>query len=126
MAGAPEAQGPWGKLGTLEFYDIGTIVAGKSGGKVFRDPLYSHRLPLLGVSETSDCLIKVIGRGSYAKVGLCYFRSFCSFFSFSSFCFLLIAPCSLPIAPRSGVDGGAEVHEEDFRHEGDQEGADDG
>ena len=37
--GAPEAQGPWGKLGTHEFYDIGTIVAGKSGGKVFRDPL---------------------------------------------------------------------------------------
>ena len=47
-------EGSWGKLGTLEFYDIGTIVAGKSGGKVFRDPLYSHRLPLLGVSETSD------------------------------------------------------------------------
>ena len=78
------------------------------------------------VSLADFDLIKVIGRGSYAKVGLCYFRSFCSFFSFSSFCFLLIAPCSLPIAPRSGVDGGAEVHEEDFRHEGDQEGSEDG
>ena len=73
MAGAPEAQGPWGKLGTLVFYDIGTIVAGKSGGKVFRDPLYSHRLPLLGVSGTPDCPLRppsprVFTRGDFLHI----------------------------------------------------------